>query len=274
MPFYAPTYSGFQSGTRYFHVGETFIFQDGSGFSCSCCLLRDGRGRLAVHARAKRFKGRKTSLCVANTSQIRCSGERPVCKRCSRLGHTCNYSGTRLLARSNPKPAQASSALGATDIHPSPTSIAARECIHVISCETAPGDRNATRIEAARVGRQAIANEAVHVRTSNTSSASTLLLDDPVEQDRYLGIPMALILTLVQVYYDNVYNATLLLHKKSFLQSLAAGSARPHVVLSVCAWAAKYAILAFHARGFILTEWLLAFIEIQPARVPGGITAL
>ena len=59
------------------------------------------------------------------------------------------------------------------------------------------------------------------------------------EEEQYLGIPKSLVSTLVELYFDNVYNAALLLHKRLFLESLAAGTARPHVVLSVCAFAAK-----------------------------------
>jgi hypothetical protein len=69
-----------------------------------------------------------------------------------------------------------------------------------------------------------------------------------------------------------VYNATLLFHKASFLQSVAAGTVRPHVVLSVCAWAAKYAIIASHTRGYVLTMHFQASIEMQSARLLGGIT--
>ncbi|EXJ67740.1 uncharacterized protein A1O5_09086 [Cladophialophora psammophila CBS 110553] len=58
--------------------------------------------------------------------------------------------------------------------------------------------------------------------------------------DHYdLGIPKSLILTLVEVFFDNAYNATLVLHKRLFLESLERGRANPHVVLSICAWAAK-----------------------------------
>ncbi|KAJ3527969.1 hypothetical protein NM208_g10445 [Fusarium decemcellulare] len=47
-------------------------------------------------------------------------------------------------------------------------------------------------------------------------------------------------LKLIDTYYENVYNATLLLHKESLLESLAVGSIRPHVVMSVCAWGANF----------------------------------
>ncbi|KAJ9609082.1 hypothetical protein H2200_006853 [Cladophialophora chaetospira] len=43
-----------------------------------------------------------------------------------------------------------------------------------------------------------------------------------------------------KAYYANVYNAGLLLHKPSFLQSLASGTARNHLVLSVCALGAHF----------------------------------
>lgn len=46
--------------------------------------------------------------------------------------------------------------------------------------------------------------------------------------------------TLVDVYFENAYNATLLLHKGRYLDSLAAGTVEAHLVLSVCAYAAKY----------------------------------
>lgn len=58
--------------------------------------------------------------------------------------------------------------------------------------------------------------------------------------DQSLGIPSSLLYKLVDVYYANVYNATLLLHKPTFIESLKAGTVRQHIVLSVCAFAAKY----------------------------------
>jgi hypothetical protein len=61
----------------------------------------------------------------------------------------------------------------------------------------------------------------------------------------YLGISKSLMYTLVNLYFETAYNATLLLHKASFLQELAAGTATPHIVLSVCAWAAKFVIIHF-----------------------------
>ncbi len=56
----------------------------------------------------------------------------------------------------------------------------------------------------------------------------------------YLGISQTLMYKLVDLYFETAYNASLLLHKASFLEALTAGTATPHVVLSICAWAAKY----------------------------------
>ncbi len=50
---------------------------------------------------------------------------------------------------------------------------------------------------------------------------------------------MSLIITLVDVYYVNVYNASLLLHKRSLLESIAARTVQQHVVLGLCALALK-----------------------------------
>jgi hypothetical protein len=258
IPFYPPPYS-VSKAKHGFSIPHRISYQSGLRFFV-IMLPTSGRPRKAcgICKSQKVLEDGKTSLCAANTSQIRCSGERPLCRRCSRLGHTCIYGSKRPSARENTKPTQASASLGDTDIYPSPTSVTAREGIHILSDESAREERSAC------VGSP--------VRSRNTSTASNLLLDDPEEQDHYLGVPKALISTLIQVYYDNVYNATLLFHKASFLQSVAAGTVRPHVVLSVCAWAAKYAIIASHTRGYVLTMHFQASIEMQSARLLGGIT--
>ena len=50
---------------------------------------------------------------------------------------------------------------------------------------------------------------------------------------------MSLIITLIDVYYANVYNASLLLHKRTLLEAVAASTVPHHVVLGVCAFALK-----------------------------------
>lgn len=44
-----------------------------------------------------------STLCTTNhrLPKIRCTGERPRCKRCSRLKQTCSYSGTATHSRKN-----------------------------------------------------------------------------------------------------------------------------------------------------------------------------
>lgn len=80
-------------------------------------------------------------------------------------------------------------------------------------------------------------NDAVQVGDHPYRTPTTLI--GLPEEEQYLGIPKSLVSTLVELFFDNVDNAPLLLHKKLFLDLLAAGTARPHVVLSVCACAAK-----------------------------------
>ncbi|KIX99503.1 uncharacterized protein Z520_05079 [Fonsecaea multimorphosa CBS 102226] len=79
-------------------------------------------------------------------------------------------------------------------------------------------------------------------------------------------------MSLVDVYYANVYNASLLLHKRLFIEAIASGTARHHLVLSVCAWALNFhrdpdgrSVLCNHD---FKTEWAdqagkLAFQEVE-----------
>ncbi|KAJ3547466.1 hypothetical protein NM208_g1501 [Fusarium decemcellulare] len=60
------------------------------------------------------------------------------------------------------------------------------------------------------------------------------------DETSYHGIPASLVSTLVEEYFDNVYQSDLLLHKPLFLESLAAGTVQPHVLLSICAWGANF----------------------------------
>ncbi|KAF5563803.1 hypothetical protein FPHYL_5000 [Fusarium phyllophilum] len=56
----------------------------------------------------------------------------------------------------------------------------------------------------------------------------------------FQGIAPSLVNTLVDLYFDNVYQSTLLLHKAKFLQSHAAQTVKPHILLSICAWGANF----------------------------------
>ncbi|KAK3650409.1 hypothetical protein LTR56_006388 [Elasticomyces elasticus] len=106
------------------------------------------------------------------------------------------------------------------------------------------------------------------------AQARPSLAPNPYEhtQDAYLGIPRPLVGELVAAYFDNVANASLLLHKRSFLDSLHAGTVAPHVLLSVCASGANFyqdcnGFASLRTQGF-MTEWAqragkLAFSEIE-----------
>ncbi|RVX67076.1 hypothetical protein B0A52_08319 [Exophiala mesophila] len=63
----------------------------------------------------------------------------------------------------------------------------------------------------------------------------------PIHKDtQYLGISESLVYTLVDVYFENAYNANLLLNKGRFLESLVAGTVADHLILSLCAYAANF----------------------------------
>lgn len=109
-------------------------------------------------------------------SQVRCTGERPSCNRCSRLRRSCTWTG-------------------------------AQE-----SCSS----------------RQ---DSAAPARTVSTSTERGC---------KYVGARYGLFLDLVDSYFSNVYNASLLLHRQSFNQSLSQGAATKHVVLSVYALGSWY----------------------------------
>ncbi|KAI8947499.1 hypothetical protein F4801DRAFT_582324 [Xylaria longipes] len=89
---------------------------------------------------------------------------------------------------------------------------------------------------------------------------------------QYIGLLEHLLPELVEIYFNYVYNAHLLLHKRSFLESIADGTACTHVVLSICAWGAKFyedasGLPSLKDQGFML-EWAqsagkLVFQEVE-----------
>lgn len=139
--------------------------------------------------------------------QVRCTGEKPLCKRCSRLKHVCSYDDHDDQALS--KRIKKVSTVRRTE----PALLKPPQLVPVPQHQTEASNPT-WRINAPRPLLQ---NQNIY----------------------YPGIPMSLIATLVEVYYANVYNATLLLHKQMFLEALQTGMASQHVVLSVCAWALK-----------------------------------
>ena len=145
--------------------------------------------------------------------KVRCSGERPACRRCARLRHHCGYVNGVATTPESSQPA--ASYLQKSD-----------RCNYL---------------------------------------SPTSLVQEPLE-DNSLGIPKPLIAALVDTYYSHIYNATLLLHRKAFQRALAAGTADPAVVLSVCAFASMYEhesiggrvrlmrTSSFHHKGTLLRE--------------------
>jgi hypothetical protein len=140
--------------------------------------------------------------------KIRCTGERPTCKRCSRLKQACSYNGTGTPSRKHHVFV--------------PVSIN-----RPISSSPKQRKRKSTADDTTR------SDERRPVPTSSTIPNYSIV-------DHYdLGIPKSLMSLLVEIFFEDGYNATLLLHRRLFLESLEEGRSSPHVVLSVCAWAAK-----------------------------------
>ncbi|KAI0554749.1 hypothetical protein F4679DRAFT_524756 [Xylaria curta] len=188
----------------------------------------EGRRRLGA--------GRPRKACsTCKAQKIRCTEERPNCKRCVRLHHVCTYSNNQLPERST-RPAQQTAV---RDVSSKPT-------------QSLPKDHTAqtTALQAQR-----------HPIVWQSGSGK-----------QYIGLLEHLLPELVEIYFNYVYNAHLLLHKRSFLESIADGTACTHVVLSVCAWGAKFfedasGLPVLKDQGFML-EWAqsagkMAFQEIE-----------
>jgi hypothetical protein len=133
---------------------------------------------------------------IANrTLEIRCSADRPSCRRCVRLRSSCHYDS------------------------------------HEVQKQVTSAERRKALLSSL--------SEPLTAATSHSSvDARTVTLKAP-DDNVYSEIPASLVNILVELYFGNVYQSDLLLHKPTFLQSLANSSVRPHVLLSVCAWGAK-----------------------------------
>ncbi|KAI1421451.1 hypothetical protein F5Y12DRAFT_705530 [Xylaria sp. FL1777] len=191
----------------------------------------DGRRKLGA--------GRPRKSCSTCKSQkIRCTEERPSCKRCVRLHHVCTYSNSPLPGRSDkppPPPAQQGAAVQGDNIPPKPM------CNNPLRAETScvpPAHAHAHGAQYALLQR------------GDAGGGGG---------KQYIGLLERLLPELVELYFQYAYNAHLLLHKRSFLASVADGSACTHVVLSVCAWGAKFyedasGLPVLKTQGFML-EW-------------------
>lgn len=98
-------------------------------------------------------------------------------------------------------------------------------------------DRPITALETEQVSAPAVLPENP-ANSSNTADHS---------QPRHLpgsgtiihGISSELVLELVEIYFSHITNSALLLHKATFVEQLTNDQSRDHVVLSICALAAK-----------------------------------
>jgi hypothetical protein len=80
----------------------------------------------------------------------------------------------------------------------------------------------------------------VYSRNSGTRDSGVGVSFSPaISEKTYLGIPSALVSPLVETYFAHAYNASLLLHRPTFTDDLAAEVVRPDILLSVFAFAAK-----------------------------------
>ncbi|KAI0148667.1 hypothetical protein GGR57DRAFT_475151 [Xylariaceae sp. FL1272] len=154
--------------------------------------------------------GRPRKACgICKAQKIRCTEERPSCKRCSRLGHKCIYSDDPAV--------------------PTQTTQGSRQ-------ETAPvrlTSREKRRDERQRKFGRRSQDVTLHLQTKGGNSRGASGLQG-------YGVPEELVEELVEIYFRNVYNAPLLLHKKTFLEEIIEGRACQHILLGVCAWAAKF----------------------------------
>ncbi|KAI0454672.1 hypothetical protein F5B21DRAFT_504148 [Xylaria acuta] len=170
---------------------------------------------------------------------IRCTEERPSCKRCLRLHHVCTYGNGPLPKRSS-RPATEPAV--SKDAPSQPT-------------------RNPPRGHTTQASLPQAQRRPVLTQPSGTGGSK-----------QYIGLLEHLLPELVDIYFNYVYNAHLLLHKRSFLESVVDGTACIHVVLSICAWGAKFyedasRLPVLKDQGFML-EWAqsagkLVFQEVE-----------
>lgn len=156
-----------------------------------------GRPRTACQ-QCKRLKvSRHQRHCirlVANSVvlQIRCSGDFPHCKRCTRLNQDCRY-GQNVAASNTPS--------------------------------------------GSRVLQSSASDESgLGVLGVETPLPLLPTLTNSLQTASFLGIPEPLMLKLIDTYFLHVYNARLFLHRDKFLQAQAAGTNRPCLLLSICAF--------------------------------------
>jgi hypothetical protein len=181
-----------------------------------------GRGR--PKSACKACKSQKVCVILKRTHghdahlsslQIRCSGGQPSCSHCTRLSKTCIYATSTPAVRSTQFVMDSrSSSKGSV---------------------TAPDVSKARNLYLhASAGRMSS-------HTGKSPSASPPAMLALPKDTLYLGISESLMYTLVEIYFEHSYNASLLLHKARFMDALARRAVEAHLILAICAFAAKYA---------------------------------
>ncbi|PTB35162.1 hypothetical protein M441DRAFT_94006 [Trichoderma asperellum CBS 433.97] len=148
-----------------------------------------------MNVRVNRGAGRPRTACtqcsslkslLTESAKIRCSGEQPSCRRCTRLGRHCTWADDYRAQR----------AFGHNHLD-----FFARDLDAWAMIPSLPAD-------------------------SHQSSA--------------VGISRTCMFDLVNTFFTHVFNASLLLHRTSFLDCLSCGSAEKHMTLSVMALASRF----------------------------------
>ncbi|KAF5686683.1 hypothetical protein FDENT_5686 [Fusarium denticulatum] len=105
---------------------------------------------------------------------------------------------------------------------------------------TSPSHRRATKPVGKSAGADVTSRSGQSSHPDSVVQTAFLNIERASNYEFVQGIARPLVNTLVELYFDNVYQSTLLLHKATFLQSLTDHTVKPHILLSICAWGANF----------------------------------
>ena len=161
------------------------------------------------------------SRCVGKTQRwgltspkIRCAGgETPhsKCARCQRLRRPCSFGGPNLHVRDESRP------------------FGGRSPVTNLATPVSNAD-----------GTLAGSEASASIHSPRNTERVGPVARNPDPQGPWWGVPQTLLWELIEIYFSHIYNASLLLHRPSFVQALHSGTVTSHVLLSVCAFASKY----------------------------------
>ncbi|KAL1973727.1 hypothetical protein VTN31DRAFT_5287 [Thermomyces dupontii] len=222
-----------------------------------------------LKTKAGKARKRLPLACIAcRRKKIRCSGEKPACKRCSRSRIPCVYKVTtrkaaprtdymsmldrrlkrmeeRVIRSIPPGEARDMAAIGRSQVRPPPPeqpSSSAR------AAKAAQRKRSADEAFAAKLDAwlrnmrndlhsDGSAPPAIQPRRSSKGSETPGLLTEGAE---FLP-PKEIQEHLCEVFFECVYGQSyLLLHKPSFMRRLKAGTVPPVLILAICAVSARF----------------------------------